>query len=70
LLVLLLLAPLRPELQASRSAPPPTAAAPTPAARNKVRRETELEIFAVIYFPIFQSCPDSVGPFLNVNTLF
>jgi hypothetical protein len=33
-------APWMPELQASRSAPPPTTAAPTPAARNRLRRET------------------------------
>jgi hypothetical protein len=33
-------APWMPELQASRRAPPPTTAAPTPAARNKLRRET------------------------------
>ena len=29
-----------PELHASRRAPPPTTAAPTPAARNRLRRET------------------------------
>jgi hypothetical protein len=33
-------APWMPELQASRKAPPPTTAAPTPAARNRLRRET------------------------------
>jgi hypothetical protein len=33
-------APWMPELQASRRAPPPTTAAPTPAARNRPRRET------------------------------
>jgi hypothetical protein len=33
-------APWMPELQASRRAPPPTTAAPTPAARNRLRRET------------------------------
>jgi hypothetical protein len=33
-------APWIPELQASRRAPPPTTAAPTPAARNRLRRET------------------------------
>ena len=33
-------APWIPELHASRKAPPPTTAAPTPAARNRLRRET------------------------------
>jgi hypothetical protein len=33
-------APWMPELQASSRAPPPTTAAPTPAARNRLRRET------------------------------
>jgi hypothetical protein len=33
-------APWMPELQASIRAPPPTTAAPTPAARNRLRRET------------------------------
>jgi hypothetical protein len=33
-------APWMPELQASRNAPPPMTAAPTPAARNRLRRET------------------------------
>ena len=33
-------APWIPELHASSKAPPPTTAAPTPAARNKLRRET------------------------------
>jgi hypothetical protein len=33
-------APWMPELQASRRAPPPAMAAPTPAARNRLRRET------------------------------
>ena len=33
-------APWMPELHASRRAPPPTTAAPTPAARNRLRRET------------------------------
>jgi hypothetical protein len=33
-------APWMPELHASRRAPPPTTAAPTPAARNTLRRET------------------------------
>ena len=37
--VLLLVEPLRPELQASRSAPPPRTAAPTPAVRKRLRRE-------------------------------
>ncbi len=36
----LLAAPLMPELQASRRLPPPTTAAPTPAARNRLRRDT------------------------------
>ncbi len=39
LVLVLLVAPLIPELQASRRLPPPTTAAPTPAARNKLRRE-------------------------------
>jgi hypothetical protein len=38
LLVVLLAAPLMPELHASRRLPPPTTAAPTPAARNRLRR--------------------------------
>jgi hypothetical protein len=33
-------APWMPELQASSRVPPPTTAAPTPAARNRLRRET------------------------------
>jgi hypothetical protein len=33
-------APWMPELQASSRAPPPATAAPTPAARNRLRRET------------------------------
>src|SRR3984957_8457072 len=37
--VLLVEAPLIPELHASRRLPPPTTAAPTPAARNRLRRE-------------------------------
>ena len=37
--LVLLVAPLMPELQASRKLPPPTTAAPTPAARNRLRRE-------------------------------
>src|SRR6516164_4647362 len=40
LVVLVPDAPLMPELQASRRLPPPTTAAPTPAARNRLRRET------------------------------
>ena len=39
LALVLLAAPLMPELQASRKLPPPTTAAPTPAARNRLRRE-------------------------------
>src|SRR6204780_1522706 len=39
LALVLLVAPLMPELQASRRLPPPTTAAPTPAARNRLRRE-------------------------------
>src|SRR5215475_3775688 len=35
-----LLLPLRPELQASSRVPPPRIAAPTPAARNRLRLET------------------------------
>src|ERR1700727_135545 len=37
--LVLLVAPLMPELQASRKLPPPTTAAPTPAARSRLRRE-------------------------------
>src|SRR5258708_3788783 len=37
--LVLLVEPLRRELQASRSAPPPTTAAPTPAARKRLRRD-------------------------------
>ena len=39
LALVLLVAPLMPELQASRRLPPPTTAAPTPAARKRLRRE-------------------------------
>ncbi len=39
LVLVLLVAPLMPELQASRKLPPPTTAAPTPAARKRLRRE-------------------------------
>jgi hypothetical protein len=38
-LLVLLEAPLMPELHASRRLPPPTTAAPTPAARNRLRRD-------------------------------
>ena len=38
-------APWIPELHASRNAPPPTTAAPTPAARNKLRRETRPAVY-------------------------
>jgi len=37
-------APWMPELQASRRAPPPATAAPTPAARNRLRRETPFSV--------------------------
>jgi hypothetical protein len=37
-------APWMPELHASRNAPPPTTAAPTPAARNRFRRETPYSV--------------------------
>jgi hypothetical protein len=37
-------APWMPELHASRRAPPPTTAAPAPAARNKLRRETPFSV--------------------------
>jgi len=37
-------APWMPELHASRRAPPPATAAPTPAARNRLRRETPFSV--------------------------